>query len=207
MIEEIGWASRLMSWLRIVVAVVHVNLLALAGVLVGGIVAGIAPSATAATIVLTKLGSADEHFSVGREYFRAYRAQFWRANRVGWPFLIVGAIAALDVMVVPALAGPMGAVLSAVVLIVGVYALLAALAALTLTASTSSPAPAVWRAALAIPLVSPLTSVLLLASLAVLGLVFAAAPVLTLLCGLSLPLSLAASVIQRRIAALRLRTA
>lgn len=61
--EALGWAGRLMRWLDFAVNLVLINLLFVAGVLAGGVVAGLFPSAVAASTMLARLrtGTLGEH--------------------------------------------------------------------------------------------------------------------------------------------------
>jgi uncharacterized membrane protein YesL len=210
----LGWAGRVMQWLAFATRLVLVNVLFVAGTLAGLMVFGLFPAAVAATTVLgrLRLGGTDADSQGGhvvRDFVTVYRSQFWHTNRVGSIFWLAGVVLYLNVLT----AGPATASAGAdgTLLVHAVLLVLAALAGLaTLAAAATSVAlcsryrdsvTSVWRTALVLPLVSPLMSLSLLATLTAAVVVFSAVPVLVPLVGVSLPLLLSGWLVGRRLAA------
>ena len=202
MIAESGWAGRVMSWLRIVAALIVVNLLFVAGTLVGLVVLGLAPAALAATACLTLLRDGELETGLVRAFARTYRAQFWRANLIGLPFGAVAALLALDTAVLPALAGLVAAGLAGFTWVVAAGALLAFVAALTVAVRYDEKPGAVLRYAVVLPFTSPVMSLALLATLAVIGVAFGLLPMLVPLVGFAVVLFVAGWFVDHRLAAL-----
>ena len=120
-----------------------------------------------------------------------YRAQFWHTNRVGGIFWLAGVVLFLNVLTVAgttAAASPVHAVLLVLASLAGLGTLAAAATAVALCSRYRDSVSSVWRTALVLPLVSPLMSLSLLATLAAAVVVFSALPVLVPLVGASLPL-------------------
>lgn len=208
MIEEHGWAGRVMSWLRVVAALIVVNLLFVAGTLVGLVVLGVAPAALAATACLTLLRDGafapDGRAETGlvRTFVLTYRARFWRANLLGVPFGAVMVLLALDTAVLPALGGPVAAALVVFTWVVGAAALLAFVAALTVEVRYDETAGAVLRYAAVLPFASPVMSLALLATLSVIGVALSLLPMLIPLVGCAVVLFVAGWFVDHRLAAL-----
>ncbi|WP_141895748.1 YesL family protein [Microbacterium kyungheense] len=208
MIEEYGWAGRVMSWLRVVASLIVVNLLFVAGALVGLVVLGLAPAALAATACLTLLrdgafapgGGAEQ--GLARTFVRTYRARFWRANLLALPFGVVAVLLVLDTAVLPALDGPIAAALAVFTWVVGAAALLAFVAALTVAVRYDEAPGAVLRYAAVLPFTSPVTSLVLLATLAVIGVALSLLPMLIPLVGFAVVLFVAGWFVDHRLAVL-----
>lgn len=206
----LGWAGRVMQWLGFATRLVLVNVLFVAGTLGGLVLFGLFPAAVAATTVLSRLrlGDAGDNSTgdhVVRDFIRVYRAQFWHANRVGGIFWLAGVVLFLNVLTVAgttAAASPVHAVLLVLAAVAGLGTLAAAAAAVALCSRYRDSVSSVWRTAFVLPLVSPLMSLSLLATLAAAVVVFAALPVLVPLVGASLPLLLSGWVVGRRLAVL-----
>lgn len=203
----LGWAGRLMQWLRFATRLVLVNVLFVAGALGGLVLFGLFPAAVAASTVLGRLRQGDGGDHVVRDFAKVYRSRFWYANRVGGIFWLAGVVLCLNVLTVLA---PSGGVLSAPVRLVllvlaavaGLGTLAAAAAAVALCSRYRDPLAGIWRTAFVLPLVSPLMSLSLLATLAAAGVIFSAMPVLLPLVGASVPLLLSGWLVGRRLAVL-----
>ena len=203
----LGWAGRLMDWLRFSTRLVLVNVLFLIGALAGLVFLGLFPAAVAATTVLGRLraGTAGDHLV--RDFVTAYRFQFWHANRVGAAFWIAGVVLALDFA---SLLGPAGTAMPP-----AVHAVLLALSAAAAVGTVAAAATAValcsryrdslartWRTAFMLPLVSPAMSLSLLLTLAAAAVVFSGMTVLVPLIGASVPLLISGWLVGRRLGGL-----
>jgi uncharacterized membrane protein YesL len=202
MIAESGWAGRVMSWLRVVAALIIVNLLFFAGVIAGLVVLGLAPAALAATACLTRLRDGELDSGLVRAFARSYRGQFWRANLIGLPFGAIAVLLALDTAVLPALEAPVAAALAGFTWVVGAAALLAFAAALTVAVRYDEHPGAVLRYAAVLPFTSPVMSLALLATLAVIGVALGLLPMLMPLAGIAVVLFVAGWFVDHRLAAL-----
>jgi uncharacterized membrane protein YesL len=205
----LGWAGRVMQWLGFGTRLVLVNLLFMAGTLAGLGLLGLFPAAVAATAVLSRLrldsdgDGAGEH--VVRDFLSVYRSHFRHANRVGGIFWLAGVGLFLNVLTlsVPVeAASSVHAVLLVLVAVAGVGTLAAAATAVALCARYSDSVRSIWRTAFVLPLISPVMTLSLLATLAAAVAVFFALPVLLPLVGVSLPLLLSGWLVGRRLAAL-----
>ncbi|GAA5202948.1 YesL family protein [Microbacterium jejuense] len=202
MIAEAGWAGRVMSWLRVIAALIVVNLLFVAGTIVGLVVLGFAPAALAATACLTLLRDGELETGLVRTFAQAYRAQFWRANLIGVPFGVIAVLLALDTTVLPALNGPVAAALAGFTWVVGAGALLAFAAALTVAVRYDERPGPVLRYAAVLPFTSPVMSLALLVTLAVIGVALGLLPMLVPLVGFAVVLFVAGWFVDHRLAAL-----
>ncbi|WP_150307224.1 YesL family protein [Planctomonas psychrotolerans] len=207
--SEGGWAGRLMLWLRFAMSLVVLNLLFIAGTLVGFVLLGAFPAAVATTTLLARLRAGDPIDSIPREFVALYRGQFWHLNRVAVPFWLAGALLALDAGAFAILAAdpatassPMRAVLGGLFLAAAVVTVLAAASAVTVCSRYRDTVRGTWRYALVLPLVSPAMSAALLVCLAATAIALMAFGVLVPLVGASLPLLLAGWIVDYRLAAL-----
>ncbi|PTT65497.1 YesL family protein [Arthrobacter sp. HMWF013] len=205
--SSLGWAGRLMDWLRFLTRLVLVNVLFVAGTLAGLGILGLFPAAVAATTVLARLrgGSAGDH--VVRDFITAYRFQFRHANRVGSLFWLAGVVLLLNFEVLLGPAGtPMAPAGHAVLLVLTIVAAAgtatAAATAVTLCSRYRDSVTSTWRTAFMLPLVSPAMSFSLLVTIVAAVVVFSGAGVLVPLVGASVPLLLAGWLVGRRLARL-----
>jgi uncharacterized membrane protein YesL len=210
--DPLGWAGRVMQWLGFASRLVLVNVLFVAGTLAGLVLFGLFPAAVAATTILARLrlggagdNSAGDH--VVRDFIRVYRSRFRHANRVGGIFWLAGVVLFLNVLtvLVPSaadLSSPVHAVLLVLAAVTGFGTLAAAAVAVSLCSRYRDSITSVWRTAFALPLVSPLMSLSVLATLVAGVVIFAAMPVLVPLVGASLPLLLSGWMVDRRLAVL-----
>jgi uncharacterized membrane protein YesL len=201
----IGWAGKVMQWLRFAIALVVINLLFVAGSIAGLLVLGVFPAATAAAILLGRLRAGQPSDRLVRDFITAYRAQFWHLAVVAIPFWAAGVLIFLDLVAFQtvALAGsPVSAVLLVLLVVVSVGTLLAALSAITICTRYRDSARSIWRYAFVLPFVSPVLSLTLILSLGVLTVALFQFGVLIPLIGASAPLFLAGWLIDRRLAAL-----
>jgi uncharacterized membrane protein YesL len=202
-----GWAGRLMGWLRFSTALVLVNVLFVAGTLAGLVVLGLFPAAVAASTVLGRLrdGSAGDH--VVRDFVTACRYQFRHANLVGAAFWTAGVVLVLNV---GTLLGPAGtampplmrAVLLVLSAVVAAVTIAAAATAVSICARYRDTVSRTWRAAFMLPLISPVMGLSLLATLAAATVIFSGMTVLVPLVGASLPLLLSGWLVGRRLGGL-----
>lgn len=207
----LGWAGRVMQWLCFGTRLVLVNVLFVAGTLAGLVLFGLFPAAVAASTVLGRLrlgeagdNSASDHMV--RDFIRVYRSQFWQANRVGSIFWLAGVVLFLNGLTVTgttAAASPVHAVLLVLAALAGLGTLAAAVTAVALCSRYRDSVASVWRTALVLPLVSPLLSLSLLATLTAAVVIFAALPALVPLVGVSLPLLLSGWLVGRRLSVLQ----
>ena len=209
----LGWAGRVMQWLAFGTRLVLVNVLFVAGTLAGLVVFGLFPAAVAATTVLgrLRLGGTDDDGQgdhVVRDFVTVYRSQFWHINRVGSLFWLAGVVLYLNVLTAAgtATAAPgadanslVHAVLLVLAALTGLGTLAAAVTAVGLCSRYRDSLAAVWRTAFVLPLVSPLMSLSLLATLAAAVVIFSAVPVLVPLVGASLPMLLSGWLVGRRL--------
>jgi uncharacterized membrane protein YesL len=168
---------------------------------------GLFPAAVAATTVLgrLRLGSAVDGAgeNVVRDFVRVYRSQFWHTNRVGSLFWLAGVVLYLNVLTAGTTAGsPVHAFLLMLAAVAGLGTLAAAVTAVALCSRYRDSVTSVWRTALVLPLVSPLMSLSMLATLTAAVVIFSALPVLLPLAGASLPLMLSGRLVGRRLAVL-----
>ena len=202
---EIGWAGRVMGWLRFAMALVVLNLLFLAGTLAGLVVFGLFPAAVATSIVCARLRAGVPPDSLVRDFVTAYRAQFMHLAVVSLPFTLATLLIAVDVIAFQTLAAsgdPLAAVLFAVFLTSSLLTVLAALSAVSICSRYRASARATWRYAVALPLISPGMSISLIVSLGVLAYLLMAFGVLVPLVGASAPLFIAGWLIDARLTAL-----
>ena len=185
-----GWAGVVMAVLRVVTQLVGINLLMIAGTLAGGVVAGLAPAASAARALTARLATTDPSTSLWREFWSHWRAGFVRANLLALPFWAVGMLAVIDLWALGAADGVVRAAMGAALLVVVLY-LAVALVYLPIVAGehTDAWAPSV-RFVLLAPALFPARGFAILAVLAAVGAVYWFVPPLALLFGGALPLFL-----------------
>lgn len=190
-----------MQWLRVVTNLVLANVLFLLGALAGLIVLGIMPAAVAAATVLRRndllLGTAED--GLFRTFWNTYRAEFWRANRAGIPFWIVGILLAADLAVLPQLTGPVSAVLLVFTGALLLAAVVTFTTAIALLSRYDDGAAAVLRYALVLPPTSPAMSAGVLVALVAWGLIVSIVPVLLPLIGAAIPLAIAVRLVDARL--------
>ncbi|MFJ6158547.1 YesL family protein [Pseudarthrobacter sp. NPDC092184] len=200
----LGWAGRLMDWLRFSSRLVLVNLLFVIGSLAGLVVLGVFPAAVAATTVLGRLRNGSAGDSLVKDFVTAYRFQFLHANRVGSAFWIAGVVLVLDFAT---LLGPAGtavppavhAVLLTLSTLAAIGTAAAAVTAVALCSRYRDSVAKTWRTAFMLPLVSPVMSLSLLLTLAAAAVVFSGMTVLVPLVGASVPLLISGWLVGRRL--------
>lgn len=216
--EALGWAGRLMRWLDFAVNLALINLLFVAGVLAGGVVPGLFPSAVAASTLLARLrtGNLGEH--PVRDFITAYRSQFLHANKVGSIFWVAAAIlllnglslvsaaslhsSRLDPTAAQSASSPVRAVLLVLSGVAGAATLAAAGTAVEVCTRYRDTVFRTWRLAFMLPLASPLLGLSLIAGYVAMAIVFAGINVLLPLIGASLPLLLSGWLVGRHLSAL-----
>ena len=205
--SSLGWAGRVMVWLRFLTRLVLVNVLFVIGTLAGLVILGLFPAAVAATTVLARLGSGSAGDHLVRDFITAYRFQFRHTNRVGSIFWLAGAVLLLNVQ---ALLGPAGtamapaahAVLVVLTAVAAVATVAAAATAVAVCSRYRDSVASTWRTALTLPLVSPAMSLSLMVTLAAATVVFSGVTVLVPLVGASVPLLISGWLVGRRLAGL-----
>jgi uncharacterized membrane protein YesL len=199
-----GWAGAVMRWLRVVVRVVAVNLLALLGTLLGLVLLGALPALGAAGTVLAATAAGDPPESVWRAFWSAYRAGFRRLNRLGAPLLVAVVLLAADALALPVLAEATGSTGPAALAAAGLLLLGAAVLVLgawffPVLRRYDESFGRTWRFLVLAPLTSPGTTLAVLVTLAALGLVGWHLSVLLPLAGLAGALLLTGVVVDRRL--------
>lgn len=199
-----GWAGAVMRWLRVVVRVVAVNLLVLLGTLLGLVLLGALPALGAASTVLAAIAAGDPPESVWRAFWSAYRAGFRRLNRLGAPLLVAVVLLAADALALPVLAEATGSTGPAAVAAAGLLLLGAAVLVLgawffPVLRRYDEPFGRTWRFLVLAPLTSPGTTLAVLVTLGVLGLVGWHLSVLLPLAGVAGALLLTGVVVDRRL--------
>jgi uncharacterized membrane protein YesL len=199
-----GWAGAVMRWLRVVVRVVAVNLLALLGTLLGLVLLGALPALGAAGTVLAATAAGDPPESVWRAFWSAYRAGFRRLNRLGAPLLVAVVLLAADALALPVLAEATGSTGPAAVAAAGLLLLGAAVLVLgawffPVLRRYDESFGRTWRFLVLAPLTSPGTTLAVLVTLGALGLVGWHLSVLLPLAGLAGALLLTGVVVDRRL--------
>ena len=197
----LGWTGRVMQWLHVVTALVLANVLFLLGALAGLVVLGVLPAAVAAATVLRRndllLGTAEA--GLFRTFWTTYRAEFWRSNRAGIPFWIVGILLAADFAVLPQLTGPVSAVLLVFTGALLLAAIVTFAAAIALLSRYEDGVAGVLRYALVLPPTSLAMSAGVLVSVAAWALIVSIVPVLLPLIGAAIPLAIAVRLIDARL--------
>jgi len=198
-IDEVpGWSGRIMVWLRVAAQLAGIQLLMIAGTLLGLVVAGLGPAAVAGSGLLRRIVDGDPSDSLWRDFWSEYRAQFKRAALVTAPFLVVVAVAWYELLFLLYQGeGTVAAILTGAVIAVGAYAVACLVYAPHVLRRYHDPVrPALRFVALA-PLLSPFTAlgcIVTTVALTVVGLRWL--PVLILV-GLSIPLLLSGVIVDR----------
>lgn len=199
-----GWAGAVMRWLRVVVRVVAVNLLALLGTLLGLVLLGALPALGAASTVLAATAAGDPPESVWRAFWSAYRTGFRRLNRLGAPLLVAVVLLVADALALPVLAEATGSTGPAAVAAAGLLLLGAAVLVLgswffPVARRYDESFGRTWRFLVLAPLTSPGTTLAVLVTLGALGLVGWHLSVLLPLAGVAGALLLTGVVVDRRL--------
>lgn len=199
-----GWAGAVMRWLRAAARVVAVNVLALLGTLLGGVLLGALPALGAAGVVLAATAAGDPPESVWRSFWSAYRTDFRRLNRLGAPLLVAVVLLVADALALPVLAEATGSTGPAAVAAAGLLLLGAAVLVLgawffPVARRYDEPFGRTWRFLVLAPLTSPGTTVSVLVTLGALGLVGWHLTVLLPLAGAAAGLLLTGVVVDRRL--------
>jgi uncharacterized membrane protein YesL len=199
-----GWAGAVMRWLRVVVRVVAVNLLALLGTLLGLVLLGALPALGAASTVLAATAAGDPPESVWRAFWSAYRTGFRRWNRLGAPLLVAVVLLVADALALPVLAEATGstglaAVAAAGLLLLGAAVLVLGAWFFPVVRRYDAPFGRTWRFLVLAPLTSPGTTLAVLVTLGALGLAGRHLSVLLPLAGVAGALLLTGVVVDRRL--------
>ncbi|KQR17065.1 YesL family protein [Cellulomonas sp. Leaf334] len=204
-----GWAGRVMVFLRVGTQLVAVNALVALGTLAGAVVLGAYPALSAGGGLLARLAAGTPSEHLWREFWSAYRAGFRRLNLLGAPLTVGFLLLTLDASVLAAASpGPVKAALTVGVVALATYLVLT-LATLLPVARRYDDVPAArtWRFVAVAPLLSPVTSLAVLAVLVVLAVTFTYVAVLVPLVGLSLPLLASGWLVDQRLTTVDARAA
>lgn len=202
MTEAAGWAGRVMTFLRVAAHVVAVNLLVVAGALVGLVLAGLFPALASGGRLLARVVAGDPSEHLWRDFWSAYRSGFRRHALLGVPFWLVGLLLGADLLVVQAADGPVAGAMLAGLTVVGAWSVVALAHLFPVTRRSDDGLLATWRFVALAPLLSPLTGLAILVTLAALAVVATQVTVLVPLAGLSLPLLLSGWLVDHRLDAL-----
>lgn len=202
MTEAAGWAGRVMAFLRVAAHVVAVNLLVVAGALLGLVVVGLFPALASGGHLLARAAAGDPSEHLWREFWAGYRAGFRRHAILGVPFWVAGLLLAVDLAVVRAADGPLAGTMLAGLTLVGAWSIVALAHLFPVTRRSDDGLLATWRFVALAPLLSPLTALAVLVTLAALAVVATQLTVLVPLAGLSLPLLLSGWLVDHRLDAL-----
>lgn len=185
-----GWAGGVMGMLRLATQLVGINLLVIAGTLAGGIVLGLAPSASAARDLTARLGAGAPSSAVWSEFWAHWRSRFRRANAVVLPFWVAGGVLLLDLLALQGATGGVRAALIVALVVGGGYLLVALTYAPMVIGDYADPWAASIRFVILAPALYPLRGLAILVVWAAVALVYATFTPLALLYGLALPLLL-----------------
>ncbi|MFV0633940.1 YesL family protein [Demequina sp.] len=193
-----GWSGRIMVWLRVATQLVGIQLLMLAGIVLGLVVAGVGPALASGGALLARVVDGDPTDHLWRDFWAGYRAQLPRAALVVAPALLVVGLAWYEMLVLQAY-GTSGltAVLTGTTAAVGLYATAYLAYAPAVLRRYGDPPLRTARFLLVAPLVSPLTALgcmVTAVAFTVIGLRFV--PVL-LLAGMSVPVLLTGILVDR----------
>ncbi|MBB2922432.1 YesL family protein [Cellulomonas cellasea] len=202
MTEAAGWAGRVMVFLRVAAHVVAVNLLVVAGAVVGLVLAGLFPALASGGRLLARAVAGEPSEHLWRDFWSGYRAGFRRHALLGVPFWVVGALLAVDLAVVQVADGPVAGAMLAGLTLVGAWSAVALAHLFPVTRRSDDGLLATWRYVALAPLLSPLTGLAVLVTLAALAVVATQLTVLVPLAGLSLPLLLSGWLVDHRLDAL-----
>lgn len=202
MTEAAGWAGRVMVFLRVAAHVVAVNLLVVAGALAGLVLAGLFPALASGGRLLARAVAGDPSEHLWHDFWSAYRSGFRRHALLGVPFWVVGALLAVDLAVVQVADGPVAGAMLAGLTLVGAWSAVALAHLFPVTRRSADGLLATWRYVALSPLLSPLTGLAVLVTLAALAVVATQLTVLVPLAGLSLPLLLSGWLVDHRLDAL-----
>lgn len=196
-----GWTGRVMQILHVVTALIAVNLMFLAGTLLGLGILGVMPASVAAAAVLRRddllAGTADD--GLVRTFVATYRAEFVRANLTGIPFAIAGMLLAADAVLLPQLRGPASAVLLVLTGALALAVVASGTVAVVLLSRYQDPPRALLRYAVVLPLTFPTTAAAVLTVLAAWAVIGSIAPVVLPLVGAAVPLAAAVRLIGARL--------
>lgn len=196
--DGLGWAGRVMQWLRVATTFVGLHLLWLAGTLLGLVLVGVGPATAAVSPLLEGVlrGRPSEHLV--RDFVATYRARWGRANLVLVPFWVIAAAGVLDVAALQVVSGPGATALAFGLGVVGLYSV-AALAFLYPVDERSDGVVHTWKVTLLAPALFPLTAGGVLLTVGALVLVTWSWPVVAVLAGASLPIAFTGRLVRHRL--------
>ncbi|WP_390619657.1 DUF624 domain-containing protein [Cellulomonas timonensis] len=186
-----------MTALRVAAHLVGVNVLILAGTLLGGVLLGAFPALAAGGAVLGGIRSGSPSERLWHDFWSAYRASWRRMNLLGAPFWALAVMLAADALILSGARDGAPVALWAGLAAIAAYGAVS-LAFLLPSARRGEGAARTWRFVALAPALSPATSAAVLVTLCALAVVAAWATVLLPLMGVSLPLLLTGWLVEHR---------
>ena len=144
------------------------NLLWICGTLCGVLIMGFAPSTVALFAVLRSMIRNDNaELSLSRLFLSYYRQDFWQANLVFWPLVLVGIVLYADFQILALMGGWLSTVLSCLTLIIGVFYSITCVFCVPVYVHFDLKWWAYYRSALFLGLLKPLHFLAIVSSVAV----------------------------------------
>lgn len=185
-----------MAVLRLLTRLVEVNLLVIVGALAGGVVLGLGPALKAGSAVLHDPSLSME---VWRGFWREWRTEWRRSNRLFAPFWLVGGLLAADSAVVGQVTGTLHAAMLAGLTLAGAWTAVVLAWWPRIALRYDDAAPAVWRYLLLTPLMAPGSAVAILVTITATIAATLGVPVAALAAGLSFPLWATGKLVEHRL--------
>ncbi len=198
-VDEVpGWTGRIMVWLRVVAQFVGIQLLMVAGTVLGLGVLGLGPATASGARLLRRIVDGDASDALWKDFWGGYRSDFRRAATVTAPFIVVIGLAWYELLVLLAYGeGTMAAVLTGAILALGCYAVAClAYAPHVLRRYSDGPLQALRFVALS-PLLSPFTALGCIVTTVAITIVLLNWVPLLILMGISVPLLLSGLIVDR----------
>ncbi|WP_169748158.1 YesL family protein [Demequina rhizosphaerae] len=196
--EVPGWTGRIMVWLRVIAQFAGIQLLMVAGTVLGLGILGLGPATASGARLLRRIVDGDASDALWKDFWGGYRADFRRAAVVTVPFIVVIGLAWYELLVLLYYGeGTVAAIFTGAIAAIGAYAVAClAYAPHVLRRYSDAPLPTLRFVALA-PLLSPLTALGCIVTTVALMVVFLNWVPLFILMGLSVPLLLSGLIVDR----------
>lgn len=140
------------------------NLLWIGFTLLGLVIGGVMPATAAVFAVLRRWALHEESVAMMKRFWRAYRAEFWRSNLLGYLLAAIGYLVYTDFAVARVQAGVVNLVLSIIFIVILICYLVALIYAFPLLVHLHLSIPGYLRWSLALGLGRPLLALLAIAS-------------------------------------------
>ncbi|WP_296665729.1 DUF624 domain-containing protein [Demequina sp.] len=193
-----GWSGRIMAWLRVAAQLVAIQLLMVAGTVLGLVVAGLGPALVAGGSLLARIVAGDATDALWRDFWSLYRAQFRRAAIVTAPLVAILGLSWYELLVLLSHGtDTVAAVMAGALIAVGLYVLAGLAYVPAVLRRYADPAGRSLRFVALAPLLSPLTALACMVTMSaaiVIGLRFLPA---FLVAGLSVPVLLTGLLVDR----------